>query len=209
MYWTDMAHHVARKTHACDLCLRRIEPGERYARQRGYDAGDAWTFRACPHCEAVWAIYDIEPFDTGLTYDDMDGWASSRDWRDWTEAQAVAHAVDLLNPFGDEDITVEVEATLVTPDVEMHYGRALDEVYHLRRLCADEALVRQADQEYKTYPRSRREIGEGRINRLRQAACGNWQQAIAGRPSSTLDAAMRMLDQKTTLTRHQFEQEQP
>lgn len=90
MHWTDMAHHVARKRHLCDLCSRWIEPGETYGRQRGYDAGDAWTFRECAHCEAVWVIYAIEPFNTGMTYDDMDAWATGRYWSDLTEVRHAA-----------------------------------------------------------------------------------------------------------------------
>lgn len=46
-------HHKARIAHYCDLCSRRIEPGETYRRVRVVDAGEAWTSWGCEHCEAL------------------------------------------------------------------------------------------------------------------------------------------------------------
>lgn len=42
---------VARKPHRCEMCSRRIDPGEQYHRQFIVDAGEAWTWKTCAHCE--------------------------------------------------------------------------------------------------------------------------------------------------------------
>lgn len=53
-------HPVARVAHQCDLCLRRINPGERYQTQFSTEG----TFRCCAHCEAfasvVWASGQVD-----------------------------------------------------------------------------------------------------------------------------------------------------
>ena len=95
----------------------------------------------------------------------------------------------------------------MSPEEMRHYSRALDEIYHLRRLCADQARVIEADLTYKTFPKSRRAVAEERVVRLRKAAKGRWPEAIAGRPSRILDGHMKALGMKTTLTRAQYEQE--
>lgn len=46
-------HPVARKPHRCNMCYRRIEPGERYLKAFVVDSGDAWTWKECEHCEAM------------------------------------------------------------------------------------------------------------------------------------------------------------
>ena len=73
-FWNH-SHPRARKAHRCDMCSRRIDPGETYLRGTGLD-GTAWTWKECAHCEAARLIYDIS--DGGEEYDPdlFDGWAS-------------------------------------------------------------------------------------------------------------------------------------
>lgn len=48
--WTSP---TARKRHRCHMCWRIILPGETYWRMAGLDSGQAWTYKACPHCYRV------------------------------------------------------------------------------------------------------------------------------------------------------------
>ncbi len=47
------ARPTARKSHGCNACLGRIQPGEQYDRQRVADSGDAWTWKAHRLCSAI------------------------------------------------------------------------------------------------------------------------------------------------------------
>lgn len=76
MYFTKHEHPRARVAHTCTICYRTIDAGETYWRGRGYDGGDAWTWRTCEHCYAVGKIYDPRDYD-GLLSED-----SYRDWLD-------------------------------------------------------------------------------------------------------------------------------
>ena len=49
----DKACHVARRTHQCAECGRRISPGERYERVAGKWDGDVLVFRTCCRCAAL------------------------------------------------------------------------------------------------------------------------------------------------------------
>lgn len=84
---------------------------------------------------------------------------------------------------------------------------ALDEIWMLRRLAADEALIRQRDLDLRTFPQSRRATAEACIRRLRQAARGDVSGALRGISWATLDIGMRQAEAPTTLTRHQWETE--
>lgn len=86
-------------------------------------------------------------------------------------------------------------------------SRALDEVYDLRRLVAYEACVRQADLGYATYPKSRRKVAEERIERLRQAARGDADVAIAGTSHLSLRQGLREAGAKDLLVRRSWENE--
>lgn len=44
---------TARKPHVCDLCTRRIDPGEKYRHGAGMDGTRAWTWKECAHCDAL------------------------------------------------------------------------------------------------------------------------------------------------------------
>lgn len=79
---------------------------------------------------------------------------------------------------------------------------ALDEIYMLRQLCAYEAAIRAADLGYATYPKSRRKVGEERIERLRQAARGEVDVAIAGTSYLSLRHGLREAGASETMTRH-------
>ncbi len=89
MNWTTTEHHVARKMHRCSVCIRRIDPGETYGRQRGFDGGDVWTFRSCAHCEAVTALYDPRDMDDLISEDGHAGWTEGPG-RDIAELRAQA-----------------------------------------------------------------------------------------------------------------------
>jgi len=56
---------TAKKQHQCDSCLRVIEVGETYQRQRGI-ADDPYVWKCCAHCRAfydwVWHV-DRDAFD--------------------------------------------------------------------------------------------------------------------------------------------------
>lgn len=98
----------------------------------------------------------------------------------------------------------------MTSKADMHLlSLALDEIYELRRLCAYEASVREADLDYATYPKSRRKVAEDRIERLRKAACGHVDVAVAGTSSLSLRASFLAAGAKQTMTRSQWESEKP
>lgn len=55
-------------------------------------------------------------------------------------------------------------------DMLAHYSAALDEIFRLRTALAYEAGVLEAHLGLATFPKSRREIAEGQIERMREAA---------------------------------------
>lgn len=71
MHW-QIEHPTARKQHRCEMCLRIIEPGERYLRGSGMDGSSAWTWKECAHCEAmriIWDISDGEEYNGEMFYE--------------------------------------------------------------------------------------------------------------------------------------------
>ncbi len=48
----------ARKRHRCELCIRDIEVGETYNRQRSIYDGEPYVFKACEHCMALVHVFD-------------------------------------------------------------------------------------------------------------------------------------------------------
>lgn len=85
-YGWSIQHPTAQKAHTCQMCGRRIDPGERYLRGAGFD-GTAWSWKECAHCEAVRKLYDIS--DGGEYNEDyFHEW--SRDPQDVTELRHAA-----------------------------------------------------------------------------------------------------------------------
>lgn len=64
-------------------------------------------------------------------------------------------------------------------DVLAHYSAALDEIRRLRIALAYEAAVLAVHLDYATFPKSRRMVAEGQVNRMRHAARGGSQAAYA------------------------------
>lgn len=90
--------------------------------------------------------------------------------------------------------------------VPMHlYSQALDEIHALRRALAYEAEITAGHLGYRSFPKTRRHIAEDQIERMREAARGQVTTAYAGRPTRSLDRAMREAGAPTTLTRQQWE----
>ena len=57
---------------------------------------------------------------------------------------------------------------------------AVDEIYALRGILADEAGILEAHLSYKTFPKSRRKFAESQIERMRKAASGDYNGASRG-----------------------------
>ncbi len=88
-------------------------------------------------------------------------------------------------------------------------SEALDEIWHLRQLCAYEAAVRETDLSYARYPKGRRKVAQERIDCLREAARGHAERAVAGTNWQSLAAAMKDAGADSTLPRAQWEAEKP
>ena len=69
-------HPIARKPHLCEMCGRRIDPGEKYRRGSGMDGATAWTWIECAHCAALAAyIGRIDDYyDEGYGFDLFHEW---------------------------------------------------------------------------------------------------------------------------------------
>jgi hypothetical protein len=87
------------------------------------------------------------------------------------------------------------------------YSEALDEIYRLRQLLAYEAQCVSATLEYKSFPKSRREVHERQVARMRAAARGEAEVQVAGMSSTVLRHCLREAGASQTLTRSQFEEE--
>lgn len=74
MHFTTPENPKARIQHQCSSCFRVIEPGETYQRGRGYDSGDAWTWRCCEHCQAIVRIYDPRDWHDLISEEGMRDW---------------------------------------------------------------------------------------------------------------------------------------
>ena len=93
----------------------------------------------------------------------------------------------------------------MSPDEMGHYSDALDEIYRLRELLAYEAQCVSATLEMKTFPKSRREVHERQVERMRSAARGEAEVQMAGMSSMVLRHCMRDAGASQTLTRSQWE----
>lgn len=88
--WTTMRWHTARVVHYCSLCYRKVDSGEMYGSQRGFDYSRAWTFKTCMHCEMVNRIWHPENMDGGIDCDAYEAWATSGEQENVAEARAMA-----------------------------------------------------------------------------------------------------------------------
>lgn len=81
---------------------------------------------------------------------------------------------------------------------------AVDEIYVLRAMLADEARIIEAHLSYKTFPKSRREIAERQIARMRAVARGETEglERVAG--SGSRKAALRWAGADECLTNAQW-----
>lgn len=96
---------------------------------------------------------------------------------------------------------------MAAEDGEMlaHYGAALDEIYRLRRALAYEAAVLKVHLDYKTFPKTRREVAEGQIRRMQDSARGKSQRAYGGTNTASLAVALSEAGAPQSLTRHAWE----
>lgn len=82
-------------------------------------------------------------------------------------------------------------------------SRAIDEIYQLRLLLASEARILEAHLDFKTFPKSRRQIAEESVARLRSGALGNPSPVNPGRAKQEY----RILSGSQTLTNSQWRSE--
>lgn len=75
---------------------------------------------------------------------------------------------------------------------------ALDEIYFLRAMLADEAGIIEAHLGYKTFPKTRRKYAEAQIERMKKAAAGDMQGARREKFNS--DLALIRIGVDPTLT---------
>jgi hypothetical protein len=79
---------------------------------------------------------------------------------------------------------------------------AIDEIYFLRAMLADEADIINAHLGYKTFPKTRRRFAEAQIERMRLAASGD--MAAARRKDFNSGRALQRLGLDDCLTNHQW-----
>lgn len=79
---------------------------------------------------------------------------------------------------------------------------ALDEIYFLRALLADEAGIIEAHLGYKTFPKSRREIAEEQVRRMKAAASGDMK--TSRREKFNPHLALKRIGVDPLLTNHQW-----
>jgi hypothetical protein len=79
---------------------------------------------------------------------------------------------------------------------------AIDEIYFLRAVLADEAAITEAHLDYKTFPKSRRKYAEEQAERMRRMAAGEMWSAQREKFDPT--RALRLWHLPTTLTNHQW-----
>lgn len=81
-------------------------------------------------------------------------------------------------------------------------GEAVEEIYFLRALLADEAEIIEAHMDYRTFPKTRRVIGEEQVERMRVAARGGMYAATRERFNAK--RALRSAGASDLLTNHQW-----
>lgn len=89
-------------------------------------------------------------------------------------------------------------------DINMYF-EAIDEIWLLRRALAYEAAATAVHLSYKSFPKSRRQVAEKQMDRMRESARGRVQVAYSGVHPVSLRSAMEAADAPTTFTRHDWE----
>ena len=79
---------------------------------------------------------------------------------------------------------------------------AIDEIYFLRALLADEAGILEAHLGYKTFPKTRRKFAEEQVVRMRRVAAGEMYDAA--REKFDAPMALRRIGADPTLTNAQW-----
>jgi hypothetical protein len=95
--------HVARKRHLCESCMRSINAGERYIRQRGVWEGEAYTWKSHELCMFISREVFSAPHNEGY----LDHWPNicdfdRDDWQWLSENQTGLHLmfVDYVESTG-------------------------------------------------------------------------------------------------------------
>lgn len=86
-----------------------------------------------------------------------------------------------------------------------HYSMALDEIYLLRAMLADEADILNEHLEFKTFPLSRRKVAEQQVARMRGLAGGDLERQC--REGFKAKDALRRAGIDECLTRSQWEEQ--
>lgn len=79
---------------------------------------------------------------------------------------------------------------------------AIDEIYFLRAMLADEAGIIEAHLTYKTFPKTRRKYAEAQIERMKRAAAGDLEGARREKFDSNM--ALRRIGVDECLTNDQW-----
>jgi hypothetical protein len=127
------------------------------------------------------------------------------DTRARTERAKVTDALDAIDGALTNNIRPLTGAAM-SDKMLGHYSDALDEIYRLRQLLAYEAQCVSATLEMKTFPKSRRDVHERQIERMRAAARGEAEVQMAGMSSTVLRHCLRSAGAGETLTRSQWEE---
>jgi hypothetical protein len=102
-----------------------------------------------------------------------------------TEQQVESTAPRWVGPYGLSDLSI-----------------AVDEIYFLRAMLADEAAIIEAHLGYKTFPKTRRAVAEQQVDRMRRVANGEMWSAT--REKFDQGRALRTAEAPTTLTNSQW-----
>lgn len=79
---------------------------------------------------------------------------------------------------------------------------AIEEIYLLRAILADEAAIVEAHLSYRTFPKTRRPYAEAQVERMRHAARGGMYEAVRGKFNAK--RALRTAGADECLTNHQW-----
>lgn len=81
---------------------------------------------------------------------------------------------------------------------------AVDEIYALRVMLADEAAILEAHLDLKSFPKSRRKFAEQQIERMRTAARGDYKEAARPNKVPNSQWTLKDIGAQPTLTNHEW-----